>query len=60
MFFFLIICGLLQIFFLVVLFGLFHGVVLLPVILSWIGPKPYKLVKLADKDEAEVHLDTIK
>lgn len=30
-----------KIFLLVVLFGLFHGVVLLPVILSWIGPKPY-------------------
>lgn len=23
------------------IFGLFHGVVLLPVILSWVGPKPY-------------------
>lgn len=30
-----------QIFFLVVLFGLFHGLVYLPVILSWIGPSPY-------------------
>ncbi|XP_033117037.1 patched domain-containing protein 3-like isoform X2 [Anneissia japonica] len=30
-----------KIFFLVVLFGLFHGLVLLPVLLSWIGPAPY-------------------
>jgi hypothetical protein len=30
-----------QIFFLVVCFGLFHGIVLLPVILSLIGPAPY-------------------
>ncbi|VEN62642.1 unnamed protein product [Callosobruchus maculatus] len=32
-----------KIFFLVIIFGLFHGVVLLPVILSLVGPKPYKL-----------------
>lgn len=25
----------------VVLFGLFHGLVYLPVILSWVGPSPY-------------------
>jgi len=31
----------LQIFFLVVLFGLFHGLVFLPVVLSIIGPDPY-------------------
>jgi len=31
----------LQIFFLVVVFGLFHGLVLLPVVLSLIGPKAY-------------------
>lgn len=30
-----------KIFLLVILFGLYHGVVLLPVVLSWIGPKPY-------------------
>jgi hypothetical protein len=30
-----------QIFFLVVLFGLFHGLVFLPVLLSIIGPPPY-------------------
>ena len=31
-----------KIFFLVVLFGLYNGIVFLPVILSMIGPKPYK------------------
>ena len=31
----------LQVFFLVVVFGLFNGLGLLPVILSWIGPAPY-------------------
>lgn len=36
---------LLQIFLLVVVFGLFHGVVLLPIILSWVGPKPYRTHK---------------
>lgn len=30
-----------QIFFLVTLFGLFHGVVFLPVVLSLVGPEPY-------------------
>ena len=31
-----------QIFFLVVVFGLFHGLIILPMILSFIGPKPYE------------------
>uniref|UniRef100_A0A1Y1JZP0 SSD domain-containing protein n=1 Tax=Photinus pyralis TaxID=7054 RepID=A0A1Y1JZP0_PHOPY len=35
-----------KIFSLVVLFGMFHGVVLLPVILSFVGPKPYFAHKL--------------
>lgn len=30
-----------KVFFLVVIFGLFHGLVYLPVVLSWIGPSPY-------------------
>ncbi|KAK2157172.1 hypothetical protein LSH36_196g03007 [Paralvinella palmiformis] len=30
-----------QIFLLVVIFGLFHGLVLMPVLLSWIGPSAY-------------------
>lgn len=30
-----------QVFLLVVVFGLFHGLVYLPTILSWIGPQPY-------------------
>ncbi|XP_071952393.1 patched domain-containing protein 3-like [Antedon mediterranea] len=30
-----------KVFLLVVLFGLFHGLVLLPVLLSWFGPAPY-------------------
>ena len=31
-----------QVFFTVVLFGLFHGLAYLPVVLSWIGPNPYQ------------------
>ncbi|XP_062571454.1 protein patched homolog 1-like isoform X2 [Saccostrea cucullata] len=30
-----------KVFFTVVVFGLFHGLVYLPVVLSWLGPKPY-------------------
>ena len=32
---------LLQVFLGVTIFGLFHGLVYLPVLLSWIGPRPY-------------------
>ncbi len=32
----------LQIFFLMITFGLFHGLILLPVILSLIGSRPHK------------------
>jgi predicted CDP-diglyceride synthetase/phosphatidate cytidylyltransferase len=32
-----------QIYFLVVLFGLFYGTMFLPVLLSLIGPEPYEL-----------------
>ena len=31
-----------QVFMTVVIFGLFHGLVYLPVILSWVGPTPYE------------------
>ncbi|XP_017768460.1 PREDICTED: protein patched homolog 3-like [Nicrophorus vespilloides] len=40
-----------KIFLLVVIFGLFHGVVLLPVILSCIGPKPYFTHKLVQQTD---------
>ncbi|CAH0560340.1 unnamed protein product [Brassicogethes aeneus] len=43
-----------KIFFLVILFGLFHGVVLLPVILSWIGSKPYRRHNLIPQMETEM------
>ncbi|CAG9766015.1 unnamed protein product [Ceutorhynchus assimilis] len=32
-----------KIFSLVIIFGIFHGTMLFPVILSWIGPDPYKV-----------------
>lgn len=31
-----------KIFLLVIIFGLFHGTIFLPVMLSWIGPRPYQ------------------
>ena len=34
-------CVTVQVFFCVVVFGMFHGMMFLPVVLSWIGPKPY-------------------
>lgn len=37
-----IFCSSFQIFFLVVMFGLFYGTMFLPVLLSLIGPKPYE------------------
>ncbi|XP_044257240.1 protein patched homolog 1-like isoform X1 [Tribolium madens] len=40
-----------KIFFLVIVFGLFHGVVLLPVILSWVGPKPYNVGTIVSETE---------
>lgn len=44
----------LQIFLLVILFGLFHGVVLLPVILSWVGSKPYRKHNLVPQTDIEI------
>ncbi|XP_028144181.2 protein patched homolog 1 isoform X1 [Diabrotica virgifera virgifera] len=43
-----------KIFFLVIVFGLFHGIVLLPVILSFIGPAPYKKHKKSAVEESEL------
>ncbi|CAG9837321.1 unnamed protein product [Diabrotica balteata] len=43
-----------KIFFLVIVFGLFHGIVLLPVILSFIGPSPYKKHKKPAVEESEL------
>ncbi|XP_056018910.1 NPC intracellular cholesterol transporter 1-like isoform X2 [Ostrea edulis] len=40
-----------QIFLLVVVFGLFHGLVYLPVLLSWIGPSAYTTADRRYKDE---------
>jgi len=37
-----------QIFFLVVLFGMFYGTMFLPVLLSLIGPEPYKLSRTTE------------
>jgi hypothetical protein len=41
--------GLFQIFVLVVVFGLYHGLIFLPAVLSLIGPKPYT-VQMGDTD----------
>ncbi|XP_063708133.1 patched domain-containing protein 3-like [Culicoides brevitarsis] len=43
-----------RIFFLVIAFGLFHGVVLLPVILSVVGPRPYKKCEKPALKETEM------
>jgi Niemann-Pick C1 protein len=32
-----------KVFFLVIVFGLYHGLIFLPIVLSWIGPKPYAI-----------------
>jgi len=47
----------LQVFFLVVTFGIFHGLVFLPVLLSLVGPSPYKLKKDGLKSETETEKD---
>uniref|UniRef100_A0A336MF82 CSON014056 protein n=1 Tax=Culicoides sonorensis TaxID=179676 RepID=A0A336MF82_CULSO len=43
-----------RIFFLVISFGLFHGVILLPVILSVVGPEPYEKIKKPNSKETEM------
>lgn len=43
-----------QIFLLVVIFGLFFGIVFLPVVLSLIGPKAYKQSAAAKTRETEL------
>lgn len=48
-----------QIFFLVVIFGLFHGLVYLPVLLSWIGPSAYSTADRRYKGD-DVDLDNNK
>ncbi|XP_013382604.1 protein patched homolog 1 [Lingula anatina] len=43
-----------KVFFGVVVYGLFHGLIYLPVILSWLGPAPYlSAIKEAEEEEAE-------
>lgn len=38
-----------KVFFCVVLYGMFHGLVFLPVVLSWVGPQPYLSVRMGKK-----------
>ncbi|KAL5022693.1 hypothetical protein ScPMuIL_001848 [Solemya velum] len=44
-----------KIFFLVVLFGLFHGLMYLPVLLSWFGPQPYLSAERRAEDVEHLH-----
>ena len=45
----------------VVIFGLFHGLVYLPVILSWIGPAPYDTAepvhKVTENTAEDIRMD---
>lgn len=43
-----------QVFFLVVVFGLFHGLAYLPAILSWLGPSPYLSADRRYQSESEL------
>lgn len=43
---------------LVVLFGLFHGLVYLPVILSWWGPEPYPSAQQSGNQSPDSTMDT--
>ncbi|KAJ8305669.1 hypothetical protein KUTeg_016214, partial [Tegillarca granosa] len=42
------------VFFLVVVFGLFHGLAYLPTILSWFGPSPYLSADRRYQNESEL------
>ena len=46
-----------KIFFLTVIFGLFHGVVLLPVILCYLGPTDKQKNKVIPQEQGEGHKD---
>ncbi|XP_033738754.1 patched domain-containing protein 3-like isoform X3 [Pecten maximus] len=48
-----------RVFFTVVLFGLFHGLIYLPVVLSWIGPEPYD-THLTTEDRANIYIPQCK
>ena len=48
----------LKVFFLVIVLGLFHGLVLLPVILSLVGPSPYRHYTQAPTQEPEKSTDS--
>ena len=46
-----------KVFFLVIVLGLFHGLVLLPVILSMLGPSPYRHYTQAPTQEPKQSTD---
>lgn len=46
-----------QVFFTVVLFGLFHGLVYLPVVLSWLGPEPYHTSSVHMSPRRQIEMD---
>ncbi|XP_033736833.1 protein patched homolog 1-like [Pecten maximus] len=45
-----------KVFLLVVVFGVFHGLAYLPVLLSWIGPSPYLSAEREERGPGEVEL----
>lgn len=49
-----------QVFVTVVIFGLFHGLVYLPVILSWVGPAPYDTADPVSKPRESTTGDRVK
>lgn len=46
-----------RVFFTVVLFGLFHGLVYLPVVLSWLGPEPYHTSSVHMSPRRQIEMD---